>query len=75
CIHRRDTISGSGGSLDWRPMMAQTYLPNALTTATSVEAGYPHQRHVKRIGQMVRPISGGTPWGILARDASLSNAR
>ena len=56
-------------------MMAQTYLPNALTTATSVEAGYPHQRYVKRIGQMVRPIRGGTPWGILARDASLSNAR
>lgn len=56
-------------------MMAQTSLPNALSTATSVEAGYPHRRHVKRIGEMVRPICGGANWGILARDASLSNAR
>ena len=56
-------------------MMAQTYFPNALRTATSVEAGYPHQRHVKRIGEMVRPICGGTAWGILARDVSLSTAR
>ena len=56
-------------------MMAQTDLPNALRTATFVKAGYPQQRHVKRIGEMVRPICGGTPRGILARDASLSNAR
>ena len=56
-------------------MMAQVNFPSALWAATSVEAGYPHGRHVKCIGEMVRPMCGDTPWGVLVRDASLLNAR